>query len=568
MIRRPRLRPDDRRPCTRQFPPRRATNMSVACVEMLEARQLLSTTNPLQAVPLLPLPPGGGGGGGGGGGQADTTPPSAAITLTQKDPSGLFFDIDVTYTDDTAVDVTQNGQQSNIGNGDIQVSGPDQLRNATLRFITTVSATQVVAHYRVPNITLFGNYIVTMRPNEVQDTSGNFVPAGVLGNFTAGTRPGGGGSGGPPSFTNPDLAVVITKTPSKAATLGTDKITFRLSNLGDFATPGKVKVNAYLSTNRLLDATDPLITSKMVSRVAGGESRKETLKVTFPDVLAGQYYVVVQADPDNVVPEKNETNNIDFSNSVIPVSPPFIDLTPTLLGDLPATVVGGQPDSTKLRITNKGTATFNRTANIILYTSSDGILDTSDAQIATLAGVPLNIKPNGHQDMKVNFNWPTGVPDGNYLLVARVDTDASVLDADTSNNITFSPTSTLIRAPFIDLRADEIHVLNGPLGVGSNVVTVKFSNTGNVPATGNLTVSLSASPTNVPGGGDIPLGQVTQPIALRNGKSQTFRITFSLPPSVARGLYYLHATVDPNQQFSERDETNNDVFTVNPYPTP
>ena len=42
----------------------------------------------------------------------------------------------------------------------------------------------------------------------------------------------------------------------------------------------------------------------------------------------------------------------------------------------------------------------------------------------------------------------------------------------------------LIRPPFIDLRADEIHALNGPLGVWSNTVTVKFSNSGNVPATG------------------------------------------------------------------------------------
>jgi len=531
-------------------------------VEALEGRQLLSTTNPLQAVPLQALPPGGGGG------QADTTPPTAQLGATMPDPSALFFDVDVIYNDNVAVDTASNGATTNIGNQDIQVSGPGFLQFGTLRLITTGTGGQVTAHYRVPNLTFFGVYTVSMQPNQVQDTSGNFVPAGILGTFTAGNRPGGGGSTAPPSFTNPDLAVVILKAPSKAATLGTDKVTIRLSNLGDFATPGKVKLNAYLSTNRLLDATDPLVTTTSVSRVAGGDSRKITLKLNFPDVLAGDYYLVVQADPDNTIGEKNEANNVDFTNTVIPVSPPFIDLAPTIVGDLPSTLVGGQSGSTTLRIANKGTATFNRTANIILYTSADGILDTSDAQVATLVGVPLNIKPGAHREMRLNFNAPTGVPDGNYLLVARVDTDASVLDADTSNNIAFSTQSVLIRAPFIDLRADEIHVLNGPLGVGSNTVTVKVTNSGNVPAIGSLTIALSASPTNVPGGGDIPLGQVTQPIALRNGKGQTFRIAFSLPPSIARGLYYLHASVDPNQQFSERDETNNDTFTINPYPTP
>ena len=107
----------------------------------------------------------GGGGGGGGGGQADTTPPTAAITATQKDPSGLFFDIDITYTDNVAVDVTQNGQQSNIGNGDIQVSGPDQLRNATLRFITTVSRVACLSTTRIdtrnPSNTPFSRSVAT-----------------------------------------------------------------------------------------------------------------------------------------------------------------------------------------------------------------------------------------------------------------------------------------------------------------------------------------------------------------------------------------------------------------------
>src|SRR3954467_8916797 len=81
MIRR--LRPVDRR----QFP-RPATRGAWAGVEALEGRQLLSTSNPLQAVPLQGLP------GGGGGGQADTTPPTATLSTTVKDPSGLFFDVD------------------------------------------------------------------------------------------------------------------------------------------------------------------------------------------------------------------------------------------------------------------------------------------------------------------------------------------------------------------------------------------------------------------------------------------------------------------------------------------
>src|SRR4051812_5672624 len=119
MIRR--LRPVDRR----QFP-RPATRGAWAGVEALEGRQLLSTTDPLQAVPLQGLP------GGGGGGQADTTPPVATLSTTAKDPSGLFFDVDVIYTDNVAIDTASSGNPSSIGDQDIQVSGPGYLQFATL----------------------------------------------------------------------------------------------------------------------------------------------------------------------------------------------------------------------------------------------------------------------------------------------------------------------------------------------------------------------------------------------------------------------------------------------------
>jgi len=535
-------------------------------VEALEGRQLLAA-NPLQAVPLLPLPGPGGGGGTGGGGvpaQTDLIPPTAQLVGNALDPSSAGYDIDIRYNDDTDI------LDTSIDNNDIRVTGPNNYNQlATLRFITVVSGTRRVAHYQIPNPTTFGAYTVTMQNQQVQDTSGNFVVAGMLGSFVAGSRPAGGGGGGR-NFGPPDLTVAISNTPSKAATLSPNSLTFRISNLGNFETPGKVPVSIYLSQNRGLDSADTLVVTKNLPRIDGGETKKVTVKFDVPDVVAGGYYFVVQVDPNNVILERIETNNIDLSETQATISPPFIDLTPSILGDLPPTVVGGAPGQTTVRVTNKGTATFRRTLNISLFASADGILDTSDPLVGTATASSVSIAPAAGKNVRVNFRYPTGVQEGNYFLIARADTDNTVVDSDPSNNFAIPPQSVLIRPPFIDLQANTIQVVSGPLGAGTNRVDVSLSNLGNVTAAGNLTISLSASTTNTnPSGvGDVLLGQTTHSVSIPSQKSARLRIAFTLPPNLPRGVYFLHAMVDQNQQFSERDETNNSVFTLNPYPTP
>ena len=324
----------------------------------------------------------------------------------------------------------------------------------------------------------------------------------------------------------------------------------------------------YLSDNRNLTTSDPLLLQTTIPQVKAGESRKVTFKFNFPDVVAGNYYLAVQVDPTNAIAEKNEQNNVAFTTATLPVTVPFTDLAPTILSDLPAAVVGGDPGRVKIRIENKGTATYDRTAAITLYASADAVLDATDVSMTTIPDRPLRIGPGGHKDVRVGFNYPTSLPDGTYFVIAKVDPGTAVVDADPTNNTSTSATPVRIQAPFVDLRADTIHVATGPLGAGTNRVDVTVSNLGNVPVVGPLTISLSAVPPGL-AGTETALGQVTRVVKIgENGGRKTFRITFLLPLALPRGTYFLHARVDPDQHYSERDETNNDVFTVNPYPTP
>lgn len=112
--------------------------------------------------------------------------PSASGVLNGVISSGqTFTGVTITYTDNTAIDV------STIGNGDIHVTGPNGF-NATGGLTTLDNPTNGsprVAGYLVGSPggswdpADNGTYNIVMQANEVSDTSGQFVPAGVIGTF-------------------------------------------------------------------------------------------------------------------------------------------------------------------------------------------------------------------------------------------------------------------------------------------------------------------------------------------------------------------------------------------------
>ena len=174
------LGPDNRRNSSSPPPARWSAVRATHLVEALEERRLFAVSLP---------------GAGGVGAAPDTIAPTAMLTRAVPNAAGLGEDIDVTYTDDIAVDTTT------LDNKDIRVTGAagafSQL--ATLISFTDISTTIKVGHYRVPSPTVFGTYTVSVVASEVADTSMNFVAAGAVGTFMAGL-PQGGGNGPPPNF--------------------------------------------------------------------------------------------------------------------------------------------------------------------------------------------------------------------------------------------------------------------------------------------------------------------------------------------------------------------------------
>jgi hypothetical protein len=116
----------------------------------------------------------------------DVTPPAAALAAADvTTPGGNFIWFTVSYSDNLGV------AYATIDGNDVEVSAPNGYLQTGILSNLTVSAGVWTTTYRTPapggswGPEDNGTYTLSMRPNQVADTFGNAVPAGVLGTFRA-----------------------------------------------------------------------------------------------------------------------------------------------------------------------------------------------------------------------------------------------------------------------------------------------------------------------------------------------------------------------------------------------
>lgn len=115
---------------------------------------------------------------------ADTAPPTASLSAANITEKITDYTFRVNYSDATAVNV------ATIDNSDVRVTGPDGFSQlATLASVDSSNGSSRTAIYRIDasdgtwNAADNGIYTVELQPNQVSDTSGNFIPTSTLGSF-------------------------------------------------------------------------------------------------------------------------------------------------------------------------------------------------------------------------------------------------------------------------------------------------------------------------------------------------------------------------------------------------
>jgi hypothetical protein len=225
----------------------------------------------------------------------------------------------------------------------------------------------------------------------------------------------------------------------------TESYFFDLKNIGAAAATVSFGYQAYLSTDNVLSANDIdaglFPTATAPNEVIAGFSKRLSLyyipQTTTP---SGNYYVILKVDPNNLVRESNENNNIAVSTTTFTIlpNPLAADLTLTNLNISTPSVLAGQNINYKVDLRNLGRETPTDFV-VNAYLSTDNILTASDPRIGGFAASSMG--PNQVvTQLPVVTPVPATTAAGQYYLILKIDANTQINELSEDNNVLASAT--------------------------------------------------------------------------------------------------------------------------------
>ena len=340
-----------------------------------------------------------------------------------------------------------------------------------------------------------------------------------------------------------------------------DSLSGRLSDTSSFtvayylastSNPGTATLFPLLDTfNSNVNATRSLVA------LASGQSNAAQLQVLVPSVIAvpeGNYWLAAKVDVNNVIPERDEGNNLFIGGAISIVNPP--DLSPTAV----STVASAQAASaipvnyTIANLRPVAAAPFQ----VTFVLSIDNIIGNAD-DIALIGNdtVAGGIAGNGVFSTSTPFmaTIPNTTPPGAYFVGVIVDPGNSILESDITNNnlLSTTPMNVLV---IPDLTVTAVSGDAGAVVGGSTVVnnTAQSANA----ASSNVQVAFYLSTDQVITTSDILLGSRTI-ASLAADTPDSAATTVTIPAGTVQGVYYLGAIVDGANSIPESNDTNNSL---------
>ncbi len=338
----------------------------------------------------------------------------------------------------------------------------------------------------------------------------------------------------------PDLTVSSLTVPAKGAAGLVIQVTDTTGNSGSGAAPSST-TTFYLSSNSVLETTDPVVGTRTVPDLAVGASSTGTTSITLPDPLSpGTYTVFAKADGPGALGETNEFNNTRFGFIQIGA-----DLAVSGLSG-PATAGAGSTIMISDTTSNQGLGAAPESVTRF-YLSADFALDATDVLLQGRNVPALSGSTSSSGTSSVTI--PANAADGSYFLIAKADAAGVIAESNETNN---TRTVSLRIGP--DLAVTSA-TAPARAAAGSSIdVTETTQNIG----TGNAGASVTGFylSTNVLlDASDLPIGSRTVP-ALAAGVADVRKTTVTLP-AVSAGTWYLLANADDGRTITETLETNN-----------
>ena len=341
-----------------------------------------------------------------------------------------------------------------------------------------------------------------------------------------------------------DVATVSVPAPAGGNPGDTMAVNFTMANVGVRRT-GPMTVEIRASLDELFQSTDPVLGRATVT-LSGASPQTFTVQTTLPAIPPARYRALVRLDPDNVITEFDERNNIALSVTPFPRGPDFV---PTAIAGPPG-VAAGDPVSFDVTIDNVGVA-YTGPIDVAIKLSPDPLNDLSDPVIGTAT---VNLNGQASQTVVVDAVVPANVMGGLSYAIAILD-PANRLPEISDGNNSFTSQQPIRLGPDFAVSAVAGPVIGNP---GDAItVTTDIASLG-VAYTGTLDYALYLSVDEVIDPQDATFGTFSVGVA---GAGASDARTVTLPATAIGDLRFL-ARVDPMNRLSEADEQNNDFATT------
>ncbi|WP_392534167.1 CARDB domain-containing protein [Nostoc sp. C117] len=365
-----------------------------------------------------------------------------------------------------------------------------------------------------------------------------------------------------------DLIIENPLAPSAAIAGNNIDITYTLKNQGRFRAAAS-STNFYLSNDTTFSGDDILLGSQSVGPLVGGASSLQSASLNLGTNLAGNYYLLYQADAEDTVFETNENNNLAYQAIAITNNQPDLAIANPVA---PTSAAAGDDIALTYTIQNQGNliATPSTTK---FYLSQDTNLNNSDIFLGSDAVNSLAAGASSSESATISLS--SSLAPGTYYLFYQADGSSAIAESHESNNLAYRAINITPALP--DL------IIQNPLAPNkvtlgtTTTITYTLTNQGKaiaeVPPPEYIEPTIPGKPpkplprpvfaTNfylskdtILSKDDIFLGSDTVQ-SLGAGASRSESASISWRANLPVGDYYLLYKADAKNAVPEKNETNN-----------
>ena len=331
----------------------------------------------------------------------------------------------------------------------------------------------------------------------------------------------------------------------------------------------------YLSKDALLDGQDALLGSfSRTGWLQVDQQYTRSVSVTLPEDIAGNHYLIVKADADNVVKEFLFEGNNVLASSVFSVTvSPAPDLVVTGI-DGPTELLSGATFDLSWTVANLGNETAAGAWRDSIWLSRDNRIGGSDDVLLKSLVQAGPLAAGSSYARQEVLTLPENIS-GTFQILVQTDVLSQVYERDGENNNVQADNQLLqvTLSPRADLQITSVTVPETAGGLTTIGVQWEVINLGtDEPNTRFWTDRVYLSLDNVLDGSDALVGSVINPSTLRPGESYVQSLDGITIPRQFAGDAYIIVETDAGNVVREfpNDGNNRNVgrFEVIPIPPP